>query len=441
MLDIKFIRTTPDIVRTALANRRDDPAKVDRLLELDAEFRRSQTRIDQLRQERNEKSKMIGAIKSGKAQGDFEAIKAEVERGAAELKDLEGRVAQIEQERTDPATGILYAIPNLPHESVPVGPDETANVEVRKWGQPPKLDFTPLPHEELGERLGILDMERAAKLAGSRFVLLKGLGARLERALLNFMLDTHAEHGYTEVAPPAISNDDTLTANGNLPKFADQLFKFEEWPYYLIPTAEVPLTNLRRGEIFELAELPMYLTAGTPCFRSEAGAAGKDTKGMIRVHQFQKVELVKVVHPDKSFDELEGMVVDAERVLQKLGLPYRVVLLCTGDMGFNSAKTYDIEVWFPGQDKYREISSCSNCTDFQARRGQTRFRDESGTVRFPHTLNGSGVAVGRCLAALLENYQRADGSIAIPEALWPYMGGDREIAPAAGKALQGALHS
>lgn len=430
MLDIKFIRTSPDVVRTALANRGDDPSKVDRLLELDAEFRRIQTRIDQLRQERNEKSKRIGAIKSGKAEGDVEAIKAEVEKVSSELKELESKLAQIERERTDPVTGIVYAIPNIPHESVPVGPDESANVEVRRWGQPPAMDFPPLPHEELGERLGILDMERAAKLAGSRFVLLKGLGARLERALLNFMLDLHGQHGYTEVAPPALSNEETLTANGNLPKFADQLFKVEHWPYYLIPTAEVPLTNLRRGEIFDQSELPMYLTAGTPCFRSEAGAAGKDTKGMIRVHQFQKVELVKVVHPDRSFEELEGMVVDAERVLQRLGLPYRVVLLCTGDMGFNSAKTYDLEVWFPSQGKYREISSCSNCTDFQARRGQTRFRDESGTIRFPHTLNGSGVAVGRCLAALLENYQRADGSVAIPEALWPYMGGVREIGSA-----------
>ncbi len=427
MLDIKLIRANPDLVRTALRNRQDDPAKVDRLLELDADYRRIQVRVDQLRQERNAKSKQIGAIKSGKAQGDADAIKAEVETFAADLEDLERELAEIENQRTDPATGLIYAIPNLPDESVPVGADETHNVEVRKWGEPPRLDFTPLPHEALGEKLGILDMERAAKLAGSRFVLLKGPGARLERALANFMLDLHAEHGYTEVSPPAISHADTLTANGNLPKFADQLFKLEGWPYYLIPTAEVPLTNIHRGEILDVAQLPLHLTAGTPCFRSEAGAASKDTKGMIRVHQFQKVELVKVVQPDRSFDALETMVGDAERVLQRLGIPYRVVLLCTGDMGFNAAKTYDLEVWFPSQGKYREISSCSNCTDFQARRGQTRFRDETGTVRFPHTLNGSGVAVGRCLAALLENGQRADGSIALPEALWPYMGGIREI--------------
>ena len=438
MLDIKLIRTQPDIVRTALRNRRDDPAKVDRLLELDAEFRRIQTRVDQLRQERNEKSKLIGAIKSGKAQGDFDAIRAEVEKNSAELKELESGLERIELERIDPASGIIYTIGNIPHESVPVGPDETANVEVRRWGQPPQLDFTPLAHEDLGERLGILDMERAAKLAGSRFVLLKGLGARLERALTNFMLDLHTQHGYTEISPPAISNEETLTANGNLPKLADQLFKFENWTYYSIPTAELPLTNMRRGEIFDGAELPMYLTAGTPCFRSEAGAAGKDTKGMIRVHQFQKVEMVKVVHPDTSFAELDSMVADAERVLQTLGLSYRVVLLSSGDMGFNAAKTYDIEVWFPSQDKYREISSCSNCTDFQARRGQTRFRDESGAVGFPHTLNGSGVAIGRCLAALLENGQRSDGSIALPEALWPYMGGVREIRPAQAPSLQGA---
>jgi seryl-tRNA synthetase len=429
MLDIKFIRSQPDAVREGLRKRNDDPAKVDRILELDAEFRRIQTRVDQLRQERNEKSKLIGAIKSGKAQGDFEAIKAEVEQSAAELKQLESSLDDIERQRTDPAQGILFTIPNLPDDSVPVGPDETHNLEIRRWGEPRRYDFAPMPHEELGENLGILDMERASKLAGSRFVLLKGLGARLERALTNFMLDLHTRHGYTEVSPPAISHEETLTANGNLPKFADQLFKVEGWPYYLIPTAEVPLTNLRRGEIFDLSELPLHLTAGTPCFRSEAGAAGKDTKGMIRVHQFQKVELVKVVHPDSSFDELERMVGDAERVLQALGIPYRVVLLCSGDMGFNSAKTYDLEVWFPSQDKYREISSCSNCTDFQARRGQTRFRDDNGTVRFPHTLNGSGVAIGRCLAAILENGQRADGSIALPEALWPYMGGIREIAP------------
>ncbi|MBM3268828.1 MAG: serine--tRNA ligase [Candidatus Sericytochromatia bacterium] len=439
MLDIKQIRANPDLVRKALQDRQDDPAKVDRLLELDAEYRKIQMRVDQLRQIRNEKSKQIGAIKAGKAEGDADAVKAEVEQFAAELKDLEIQLAGIENQRTDPATGLIYQIPNVPDPSVPVGADETHNVEVRKWGDVPDLAFTPLPHEELGERLGILDMERAAKLAGSRFVLLRGLGARLERALANFMLDLHAAHGYTEVSPPAVSHADTLTANGNLPKFADQLFKLEDWPYYLIPTAEVPLTNIHRGEILDQAQLPMHLTAGTPCFRSEAGAASKDTKGMIRVHQFLKVELVKVVHPDRSFAELDAMVADAERVLQALGLPYRVILLCTGDMGFNSAKTYDLEVWFPSQGKYREISSCSNCTDFQARRGQTRFRDESGAVRFPYTLNGSGVAVGRCLAAILENGQRADGSIALPEALWPYMGGVREIRPE--RTLQAAVTS
>lgn len=427
MLDIKLIRNNPDLVRDALRKRNDDPSKVDRLLELDTEFRNLQMRIDALRQERNLKSKLIGAIKTGKAEGDAMAIQAEVAARGAEFKDLEARLVANELERNDPATGLLYQIPNIPDSSVPVGPDEDHNVEVRKWGEPKAYAFSPLPHEEVGERCDVLDMARGAKLTGSRFVLLKGQGARLERALLNLFLDTNTSYGYTEMLPPAVSNEETLTANGNLPKFKDQLFKIEDWPYYLIPTAEVPLTNIYRGEIMDAATLPLRFTAGTACFRSEAGAAGKDTKGMIRVHQFGKVELVKIVKPETSFDELEAMVGDAERLLQLLGLPYRVIGLCTGDMGFNAAKTYDLEVWFPSQGKYREISSCSNCTDFQARRGQTRFRDEAGNVQFPHTLNGSGLPMGRTLAAILENFQREDGSVALPEALWPYMGGAREI--------------
>ncbi|MBI6546525.1 MAG: serine--tRNA ligase [Cyanobacteria bacterium NC_groundwater_1444_Ag_S-0.65um_54_12] len=426
MLDIKLIRSNPDLVRSALAKRGDDPAKVDRLMALDGEFRQLQQQLDNLRQERNDRSKQIGAIKTERAMGDVVALQEVVAEIAKQIKALEQQVSTIESERKNPRTGLLFQIPNIPDESVPLGLAESANVEIRRWGTLPSNGFIWLPHEEIGANLGILDMNRAAKLAGTRFVVLKGIGARLERALGNFMLDLHVANGYTEVLPPAIANEETLTANGNLPKFQDQLFKLEGLPYYLIPTAEVPLTNLYREEILEADKLPLYLTAYTPCFRSEAGAAGKDTKGMIRVHQFGKVELVKIVHPDNSFAELEAMVEDAERVLQALELPYRVMLLATGDLGFNSAKTYDLEVWFPSQGKYREISSCSNCTDFQARRGQTRFRENS-TLRFPHTLNGSGVAIGRTLAAILENGQRADGTIKLPAALWPYLGGLREI--------------
>jgi seryl-tRNA synthetase len=335
------------------------------------------------------------------------------------LKELEADQSSIEAQRD----AFMLRIPNILDASVPEGADENDNVEVRKWGTPAAFGFEAKPHHELGEALGLLDFERAAKLAGARFVVMKGAMARLERAVMNLMLDMHTgEHGYTEVQPPYINNEETLTANGNLPKFADQLFHLEGTKYYLIPTAEVPLTNLYRDEILEDGMLPIYFTAGTPCFRSEAGAAGRDTKGMIRVHQFDKVEMVKIVEPSTSFDELEKMVGNAEAILQRLGLPYRVVLLSSGDTGFNAAKTYDLEVWFPAQAKYREISSCSNCTDFQARRGNMRYR-ENGKPTFPHTLNGSGLAVGRTVAAIIENYQREDGSITVPEALRPYMGG------------------
>ncbi|MBU6429124.1 MAG: serine--tRNA ligase, partial [Cyanobacteria bacterium REEB65] len=304
MLDIKLIRNNPDLVRKALAERQDDPGKVDRLLAADAEFRQLQVRIDALRQERNEASKTIGAIKTGRAAGDVAVIQESVRKLGDELKSLEERQREIELERTDPAVGMLFTIPNVPHESVPVGRDEADNPEVRRWGAPPPFAFKPVAHDEIGDRLGMLDLPRAAKLAGTRFVLQTGALARLERALINLMLDLHARHGYTEVMPPAIANEETLTANGNLPKFKDQLFKLEDWPYYLIPTAEVPLTNIRRGEILEATDLPMRMTAFTPCFRSEAGAAGRDTKGILRVHQFDKVELVKIVHPDHSYDEL-----------------------------------------------------------------------------------------------------------------------------------------
>ncbi|HEY9724305.1 MAG TPA: serine--tRNA ligase [Oscillatoriaceae cyanobacterium] len=417
MLDIRLIRNEPERVVESLARRHSD-LDLGALQELDRRFRETQTQLDGLRQERNSASEQVARLK--KSGQDATAILTDMKQVSERIKELEAEQSSIEAQRG----AFMLRIPNLLDASVPNGADENENVEVRQWGTPAQFDFEPRAHNDLGEALGILDFERAAKLAGARFVVMRGAAARLERAVLNLMLDMHTgEHGYTEVQPPYVANEETLTANGNLPKFADQLFHLTDTKYYLIPTAEVPLTNLYRDEIVDQALLPMYFTAGTPCFRSEAGAAGRDTKGMIRVHQFDKVEMVKIVHPESSFEELERMVGNAEAVLQRLGLPYRVVLLCSGDTGFNAAKTYDLEVWFPSQNKYREISSCSNCTDFQARRGNMRFRDEAGKLHNPHTLNGSGLAVGRTVAAILENYQQADGSIRVPEALRPYMGG------------------
>lgn len=422
MLDIKLIRQEPERVERAL-KRRHSAFDLSELQALDTQFRENQALLDGLRTERNAATEQIAkAKKSG--EDASEAIKAMRELGD-KIKTIDATQAEVEERRL----ALMYQIPNIPDDSVPDGHDEEENVEVLRWGTPTKFDFEPKPHWEIGEALGIIDFERAVKLAGARFVLMRNHGARLERALINFMLDLHTgEHGYQEVQPPYVANEETLLANGNLPKFADQLFKLEGTKYYLIPTAEVPLTNMYRDEILDEGMLPMYFTAGTPCFRSEAGAAGRDTKGLIRVHQFDKVELVKIVAPESSFDELEKMASNAEAVLQRLGLPYRKILLCTGDMGFNSAKTYDLEVWMPAQNKYREISSCSNCTDFQARRGGLRFRRAKQIVN-PHTLNGSGVAVGRTVAALLENYQQADGSVLIPEALRPYMRGVERLAP------------
>jgi len=319
----------------------------------------------------------------------------------------------------------MLRLPNLPHESVPVGEGEEDNVEVRRWGEPKELGFKPRPHWELGEMLGILDFERGSRLAGSRFTVIKGIGARLERALINFMLDTHARRGYREVIPPHLVRPDILEGTGQLPKFEEDLYMCERDGLYLIPTAEVPLTNLFKGEILSEEDLPIYLTAYTPCYRREAGSHGKDIRGIIRQHQFNKVELVKIVHPAKSYEELESLTADAEYILRLLELPYRVVELCTGDLGFSASKTYDIEVWFPSQNRYREVSSCSNCEDFQARRMNTRFRDAKGKKRFVHTLNGSGLAVGRTLAAILENYQRKDGSVDIPKVLRDYVKADR----------------
>lgn len=425
MLDIRVIRQEPEKVIESLRRRRSGVDLGD-LQALDTRFRETQTRLDALRAERNSASQEIAKIK--KSGGDATAILTDMKRLGDDLKALEAEMASIEAQRSQ----FMLTIPNILDASVPDGADEDDNVEVRAWGDAKLPEgFEAKPHHELGEALGVLDFERATKLAGSRFVLMRGLAARMERAVLNLMLDMHTgEHGYTEVQPPFIANEETLTANGNLPKFADQLFHLADTKYYLIPTAEVPLTNIYRDEIFDEAMLPMYFTAGTPCFRSEAGAAGKDTKGMIRVHQFDKVEMVKIVPPATSFDELEKMVSNAEAILQRLGLPYRVVQLSSGDTGFNAAKTYDLEVWFPSQGKYREISSCSNCTDFQARRGNMRFRDKEGKLTYPHTLNGSGLAVGRTVAAIFENYQQADGSIRVPEALRPYMGGVDRIGAA-----------
>ncbi|MEB3187437.1 MAG: serine--tRNA ligase [bacterium] len=422
MLDIKLFRQDPDRIRRSLARRGSD-LDVDTVIALDTTYRETQAELDGLRAERNAASEAIARAKKA-GQDASEAI-ASTRTLGDRIRELETRQAEVEQERD----ARMAQFPNLVDDSVPDGKSEDDNVEVARWGEPRSFEFSALPHWEVGEKLGILDFERAVKLAGTRFVLSKGLGASLERAIINFMLDLHTgEHGYTEIRPPYVANEETLYSNGNLPKFADQLFKLEGTRYYLIPTAEVPLTNMVRGEILDEAELPMHLTAGTPCFRSEAGAAGRDTKGLIRVHQFDKVELVHIVPPEQSFDTLEAMTGHAERILQLLELPYRKVLLCSADMGFNSSKTYDLEVWMPAQDRYREISSCSNCTDFQARRGGLRFRRGKQLLN-PHTLNGSGVAVGRTLAAILENHQQADGSVRIPEALRPYLRGREVLEP------------
>jgi len=424
MLDLRWVRENLDIVQEALDKRN---AKVDlsRFRELDGERRQLIIEVEQLKNRRNVVSGEIAKLKKAGEPAE-DKIKAMRELGD-EIKKLDTRLADIEEE-----LGLLMLdIPNIPDESVPVGPDESANVEVRSWGEPPEFDFEPKPHWDLGLDLGVLDFERAAKIARARFVLYWGLGARLERALLNLMLDLHtAKHGYTEVFPPILVNDASLTGTGQLPKFAEDLFKIEGENLYLIPTAEVPVTNIHRDEILTADDLPRYYCAYTPCFRSEAGAYGKDTRGLIRHHQFNKVELVKFVHPDNSFDELEKLTANAEKVLQELNIHYRLVALATGDLGFSSTKTYDIEVWLPGFGGYKEISSCSNFGDFQARRANIRFREApKAKPRFVHTLNGSGLAIGRTVAAVLENYQQADGTVVIPEALKPYMGGAERIGP------------
>jgi seryl-tRNA synthetase len=420
MLDPKALRQDLDGVVANLA-RRSFKLDRERYLALEAERKELQTRVEGLRQQRNERSKAIGRAKA--AGGDVDATMREVGELGDALASGEQRLVALTAELDD----FLARLPNLLHDSVPDGADSAANVEVRHWGTPPKLSFEPLDHVALGEKLGLIDFDAAAKLSGARFVVLRGAIARLHRAIAQLMLDLHTrEHGYTEVYVPYLVNDATLFGTGQLPKFAADLFALEgENKLRLIPTAEVSLTNLVRDTIVEPEQLPMRLTAHTPCFRSEAGSHGQDTRGMIRQHQFDKVELVHIARPVESYRELEVLVAHAENVLQRLGLAYRVVELCGGDIGFGSAKTYDLEVWLPGQGKYREISSCSNCEAFQARRMQARWRNpETGKPELVHTLNGSGLAVGRTLVAVLENYQRADGSIAIPDALRPYMGVD-----------------
>jgi seryl-tRNA synthetase len=419
MLSRDLLRSESDRIDRKLASRGLDESVLERWRRLDEERRSSLVEVEKLKQQRNEASREIGRIKSqgGDAAAQIEAVSA-LKGG---IETLEGRLAEIDPEMAE----LELSFPNLPHDSVPEGADESANRVERVVGEPPAFDFEPKAHWDLGLELGILDFERGAKLAGARFTTYWGAGARLERALIAFMLDLHTgEHGYTEVLPPFIANAESLTATGQLPKFAQDLFRLEGTDYYLVPTAEVPLTNLHRQEILEEASLPRRYTAYTPCFRSEAGSYGKDVRGLIRQHQFNKVELVQITHPEKSWEAHEELTGHAETVLRRLGLPYRVVTLSTGDTGFSSAKTYDLEVWLPGQDAYREISSCSNCTDFQARRANLRFRpSDGGKPRLAHTLNGSGLAVGRTLIAILENFQRQDGSVEIPEALRPYMGG------------------
>jgi seryl-tRNA synthetase len=421
VLDIKFVRENLELVREATA-KRGNPFDWSRFAEIEKLRRELIFEVEQKKAARNQATEEIAAAR--KAGEDASARMAETRRLGDEIKQLDERLLGVDAEVRD----LLLSIPNIPDAGVPVGPDETANVEVRRWGTPPDFDFAPKPHWEIGEDLRILDFERAVKLAKSRFALYRGAGAKLERALISFMLDLHAGKGYTEWLPPVLANTATLTGTGNLPKFADELFKCEMDDLYLIPTAEVVLTNLHRDETLEAAELPKHYCAFTPCFRREAGAAGRDTRGLIRLHQFNKVELVKFTSPETSFDELEGLLADASAVLEALGLAYRVVVLSTGDMGFASAKTYDIEVWMPSYDDYKEISSCSNCTDFQARRANVRYRPAPGEKsRFLHTLNGSGLAIGRTTAAVLENFQQADGSVELPEALRPYLGGATRI--------------
>nr|WP_284643070.1 serine--tRNA ligase [Paenibacillus chinjuensis] len=419
MLDVKLLRSDMEKVKQGMANRGSVPAELDRFTELDAKRRELLQEVEQLKNRRNVVSQEVAALKKAKENADhlIEEMKVVGDR----IKGLDDEIRVLEAE----LDAIVMSIPNVPHGTVPVGHSEEENVEIRRIGEPTAFSYEPKPHWELAQQLNILDFEAAAKVTGSRFVFYKGLGARLERALMNFMMDLHADqHGYEEMLPPYIVNRDSLTGTGQLPKFEEDVFKLTDTDYYLIPTAEVPVTNYHREDILAVEDLPKYFVAFSACFRSEAGSAGRDTRGLIRQHQFNKIELVKLVAPETSYDELEKLTADAEKVLQLLKLPYRVLSLCTGDIGFSSAKTYDLEVWLPSGNSYREISSCSNFEDFQARRANIRFRrDAKAKPEFVHTLNGSGLALGRTVAAILENYQQEDGSIVIPEVLRPYMGG------------------
>src|SRR3954454_4790365 len=424
MLELNFVRENLPLLEEKLRQRGMDPAAVLKdFREVDTQRRQAITEAETSKAQRNKASQEIAKLK--KSGQDASAAIAQTKELREKISELEKTASELDARLRE----ILAGIPNLPHASVPVGHSADDNVEVRRWGTPPKFDFTPKAHWELGAELGILDLERAVKLTGARFAVYWDLGARMERALANFMLDLHThEHGYTEVLPPSLVNSDSMYGTGQLPKFAADLFRVPhgEKDLWLIPTAEVPVTNLYRDEVLDGSRLPVSLTAYTPCFRSEAGSYGKDVRGIIRQHQFQKVELVKFARPDTSYEELEKLTRDAEEILQKLELPYRVMLLCTADMGFSSAKTYDLEVWLPGQKMYREISSCSNFESFQARRARIRYRpDGKGKSEFLHTLNGSGLAVGRTWLAIVENYQQADGSVLVPKALQPYMGTDR----------------
>ena len=424
MLEIKYLRQNLSTVQEALKTR-GHQADLVAFQKWDDERRTVLQEIESLRHERNVVSDRIAEMK--KAGKDAEAIVIEMRTVSSTIKDLDKKLSQSQETIDD----FLLGLPNIPHATVPIGKDETENPEVRTVGPVPEFEFEPQPHWEIGSRLKILDLDRAARITGARFPLYFGAGARLERALINFMLDTHTgEYGYLEVLPPFIVNRESMTHTGQLPKFEEDLFKLSNWEYFLIPTAEVPLTNIHQGEILDEDQLPIRYAAYTPCFRSEAGSYGKDTRGLIRQHQFNKVELVKFSHPASSYDELESLLNNAESILKKLDLPYRVVELCTGDLGFSAAKTYDIEVWIPAQGVYREISSCSNFEDFQARRANIRYKPKGkkGTA-LVHTLNGSGLAVGRTVAAILENFQQADGSVTIPEKLQPYMAGLEKITP------------
>lgn len=421
MLDIKMIRQNTDEIKERLATRGVKAEKIDALLEKDKRRRELLVETEGLKQKRNEVSAEIANAKRNK-QDATDAIK-EMREVGAKIKSLDEELEEVEATVKDMAS----RLPNLPNPTIPVGPDESANVELRKVGTPREFDFEPKAHWDIGEDLGILDFDRGAKVSGARFVYYKGLGARLERAVYNFMLDEHAKEGYTEMLPPYIVNAQTMYGTGQFPKFKEDVYQVNGEDMTLIPTAEVPLTNYYRDEVIPMEKLPVYFTALTPCFRSEAGSAGRDTRGLIRMHQFNKVEMVKFSKPENSYDELEKMTQNAGNIMEKLGLPYHVITLSTGDMGFSAAMTHDLEVWMPSQNKYREISSCSNCEDFQARRAHIQYRDENGKLNFVHTLNGSGLAVGRTVAAILENYQNEDGSVTVPEALRPYLGGLEKI--------------